>query len=75
MYKVEKHKIKKTNKHYKELVELGKITNNLYNASNFVMKQFHLMEQYKYKVETEKMKKNLGIIKKSTNTIKTFYKK
>ena len=60
MYKVEKHKIKKTNKHYKELVELGKITNNLYNASNFVMKQFHLMEQYKYKVETEKNEEKLG---------------
>lgn len=54
MYKVEKHKIKKTNKHYKELVELGKLTNNLYNASNFVMKQFYLMKQYEYKIGTEK---------------------
>ena len=60
MYKVEKHKIKKTNKHYKELVGLGKLTNNLYNASNFVMKQFYLMEQYRYKVETEKDKEKLG---------------
>ena len=59
MYKVEKHKIKKTNKHYKELVELGKLTNNLYNASNFVMKQFYLMEQYRYKVETEKDEEKL----------------
>ena len=59
MYKVEKHKIKKTNKHYKELVKLGKLTNNLYNASNFVMKQFHLMEQYRYKVETEKDEEKL----------------
>ena len=59
MYKVEKHKIKKTNKHYKELIELGKLTNNLYNASNFVMKQFHLMEQYRYKVETEKDEEKL----------------
>src|SRR5699024_3943932 len=59
MYKVEKHKIKKTNKHYRELVELGKLTNSLYNASNFVMKQFYLMEQYKYKVETEKDKEKL----------------
>lgn len=60
MYKVEKHKIKKTNKHYKELIELGKLTNNLYNASNFVMKQFHLMEQYRYKVETEKDEEKLA---------------
>ena len=59
MYKVEKHKIKKTNKHYKELVELGKLTNNLYNASNFVMKQFYLMKQYEYKVKTEKDEEKL----------------
>lgn len=59
MYKTEKHKIKKTNKHFKELVEIGKLTNNLYNASNFVMKQYYLMEQYKYKVETEKDEEKL----------------
>ena len=59
MYKTEKHKIKKTNKHFKELVEIGKLTNNLYNASNFVMKQYYLMEQYKYKVKTEKDEEKL----------------
>ena len=63
MYKTEKHKIKKTNKHYKELVELGKLTNNLYNASNFVMKQYYLMEQYKYKVETETDEEKINVYK------------
>ena len=63
MYKTEKHKIKKTNKHFKELVEIGKLTNNLYNASNFVMKQYYLMEQYKYKVETETDEEKLNVYK------------
>lgn len=33
MYLVEKHRIKSTNKHFGKLVELSKLSNNLYNQS------------------------------------------
>ena len=38
-HRIEKHLIKPTDKHYETILSLSRLTNNLYNHANFIVRQ------------------------------------